>query len=139
MAPGYDGVDYSQTILFRDIQYPFRPRPPSKQMPSEVLLNCPGMLSLENYTILKTLSEDVTKKELITSAYLRQDYEVKCWPSALMYTFVFHENWNDMYYMGLDGIELYDYIGKCYCEYMIICFVIFLYVIKLIVITLSFK
>lgn len=120
MAPGYDGLDISQTVLFRDILDPFSTRPSStvtatsasRTAAPAAVLNCPGRISLENYSVLKSLSSDVTKKDLITNAYLRQDYEVQCWPSASLYTFVFHENLNDMYYIGLDGIEFYDYIGN---------------------------
>jgi len=42
---------------------------------------------------------------------IRQDYEVPILPSGLMLKFIFHSNWGDFYYIGLDAIEVYDERG----------------------------
>ncbi|CAM9286557.1 unnamed protein product [Heterosigma akashiwo] len=43
---------------------------------------------------------------------LRQDYETWALPSGLLLKVVLHNNWGDPYYVGLDGLQLFDHRGR---------------------------
>ncbi len=39
---------------------------------------------------------------------IHQDYEPPLHPTGMLWKFTFYENWNDPFFMGLDGIEMFD-------------------------------
>lgn len=90
IAPGVDGVEFDQTILFQSVASPS-------------LSRCPG-ISIANR------SDDIatTVVEGLSNDFLRQDYEPQVLPTGQLWTIVIHENWNDPYYVGLDSIEFLD-------------------------------
>eukprot|EP01041_Mallomonas_annulata_P001688 gene1688-3265_t len=89
IAPGCDGVEFGQTILFRDIS-----RQPQGVDDNTYLVE-PGK------PFLRYISPAV-----------RQDYEVPTLPSALLWKFTIFTNWSDKYYVGLDGIEMFSSSGE---------------------------
>ena len=95
VAPGVDGVDFSQTVLLRDILSP------SPQ-------NCPHIGGLSGGVSGGGRPKD---KENMTNAFLKQDYEPFPLPTGMLWTVVIHENWNDAYFVGLDRLMLYDAQG----------------------------
>ena len=82
-AVGCDGVHFDQTLLLKDIMQP-------------------------------VLSKNILKsnKKTYISPSLRQDYETPNLPSGLLFKFTFFENWCDGYYVGLDGLEMFDGEGR---------------------------
>lgn len=83
-APGCDGVTFGQTIYFRDV---------IKRNMDDVMGGSPAAAG----TVTKYLAPP-----------LRQDYEVPYLPSGQLWKFTFFENFGDGYYLGLDGIEMFD-------------------------------
>jgi len=79
-APGCDGVKFGQTILFRDV-----------------------MARNKEHPVLQP-----PQPPKYISPPLRQDYEVPYLPTGQLWKFTFYENFSDGYYLGLDGIEMYD-------------------------------
>jgi len=55
---------------------------------------------------------DSSKKGSYTSPRVYQDYETQLLPSGLMMKVIVHTNWGDGYYVGLDGLQLFDHSGK---------------------------
>ncbi|CAK9079564.1 unnamed protein product [Durusdinium trenchii] len=43
---------------------------------------------------------------------LRQQYETPLHPCGFIFKFLFHTTWSDVHYIGLDGIEIYDQMGR---------------------------
>ncbi len=54
-------------------------------------------------------------KELTTTSYVsprvNQDYETLTMPTGMLWKFTFYENHNDGFYIGLDGMEMFDENG----------------------------
>ena len=98
IAPGVDGVDFSQTVLFRDILLPSH-------------LHCPHIGGLSGSTSGMSGGGRPKDKENMTNAFLKQDYEPFPLPTGMLWTVVIHENWNDAYFVGLDRLMLYDAQG----------------------------
>lgn len=81
-GPGCDGVEFGQTVLFRDLFRPAPIRPP------------------------------VNTSQSYSSPSVRQDYETPTLPSGLLWKFTLYTNCGDQYFIGLDAIELYDPSGR---------------------------
>lgn len=79
-APGCDGVKFGQSILFRDVFARNKEHSFVQPAPPPKYISPP----------------------------LRQDYEVPYLPTGQLWKFTFYENFSDGYYLGLDGIEMYD-------------------------------
>lgn len=80
-------------------------------MASPSISRCPGIqLQTQNfdnqYKCLKIGCHNAS------DGYLRQDYEPPVLPTGQLWTITIHENWNDPYYVGLDGIEFIDSNGS---------------------------
>jgi hypothetical protein len=89
MGPGFDGVYHAQLIILRNVQ----------RGHSRI---CPGI----------SFAESLPRQLRYVTPLLKQDYEVPVLPTGLLWKIVFHDNWNDGYYIGLDQIELFDVDGK---------------------------
>ena len=83
-APGCDLVAYAQTIFLEDVGKSFW---------------CPSPRLLQ----LRATS--------YVSPRVNQDYEALSSPTGLLWKFTFYENYNDGYYLGLDGMEMFDENG----------------------------
>jgi hypothetical protein len=92
MGPGCDGVDYGQTVLFRNVRCPS-------------MTNCPGIAHPAS-------TPAGARQAVYYSPACKQDYETPYMPSGLLWRFVLHENWNDGYYIGLDGLVFLDAQGR---------------------------
>lgn len=83
LAPGCDGVDYGQTVLFRNVRCPS-------------IGNCPAVAHRT------AVGSKQGQLQSYASPVVKQDYETPLNPSGLLWRFVLHENWNDGFYIGLD-------------------------------------
>jgi hypothetical protein len=90
-GPGCDGINFMQSILFRDVLNP-------------TIENCPNIS-------IKESSQSSSYIRYISPA-IKQDYETQQFPTGLLWKFSFLENWCDGYYMGLDAISFIDASGK---------------------------
>ena len=127
VAPGCDGVEFSQTIFVRDVMTPNIQR-------------CPGLAfnNSSNNGNGNGINPQMSLLQYIKPT-IKQDYEVPLLPSGKIYLptdttpsttlllceltsfpyvhagmlwkFSLYGNWYDSYYMGLDGIEMYDSKG----------------------------
>ena len=87
-AAGCDGIDSSQTLLFREIRSWGAAEPSGAGVGG------------------------VNKRRVaFVPPAVRQDYEPPLLPSGLLWQFTLLSNWHDPYYMGLDAIEFYDATG----------------------------
>lgn len=78
-APGCDGIPFDQTIYFRDV-----------------------------FARNRNRTESIHPVAKYVSPPTKQDYEVPYLPSGQLWKFTLYENYSDGYYIGLDGIELFD-------------------------------
>lgn len=92
LGPGSDCVRFAQTLMLQDIQSG---------------LHCGPNL---NNAPLATLSANGTVPRYISPA-INQDYETPRLPCGILWKIVVTENWNDGYFVGLDGVELFDHTG----------------------------
>ncbi len=90
VGPGCDGVDFGQIIPLRQVLSP-------SSSPSIGFASTTGRLHSQPNSITPPV---------------KQDYEVQLNPTGLLWRFVFHDNWNDGYYLGLDAVHFIDTSGK---------------------------
>ena len=130
MAPGCDGVEFAQTVFLRDVMTPNMQRCPGLAL-SNNYHSGNGNGSNPQMSLLQYVKPTV-----------KQDYEVPLLPSGtiqlvidttptttlfswnakhliiyflwagMLWKFSLYGNWYDSYYMGLDGIEMYDSKGS---------------------------
>ena len=53
------------------------------------------------------LSRPIIRTSYVTPR-IHQDYEAPLHPTGMIWKFTFYENWNDAFFIGLDGIEMFD-------------------------------
>jgi hypothetical protein len=70
-----------------------------------ILTNCPGIAHPAS-------TPAGARQAVYYSPACKQDYETPYMPSGLLWRFVLHENWNDGYYIGLDGLVFLDAQGR---------------------------
>jgi hypothetical protein len=92
-GPGSDCVQFAQNLMLSDIHSGLHCGPNLTRAP----LACLGAAgSLPRYV----------------APVVNQDYETLQLPCGLLWRIVITENWNDGYFVGLDGIELFDHAGS---------------------------
>jgi hypothetical protein len=83
-APGCDMVHFHQTMFLDDVER--------------------GRWRASKPTLMPKMSSYVSPR-------VNQDYETPILPTGMLWKFSFFENYNDGYYIGLDGIEMFDEKG----------------------------
>ena len=91
-GPGSDCLQFAQTILLRDVSSGLHCGPDLSRAP------------------LATLGATSTVPRYVAPS-VNQDYEAPRLPCGMMWRIVISENWNDGYFVGLDGLELFDHTG----------------------------
>ena len=92
-GPGCDCVSFAQTLFLQDVKQGLHCGP--------VLKNSP----------LASLGANGTIPRYIPPA-INQDYEAPSLPCGALWKIVISENWNDGYFVGLDGLEIFDHTGS---------------------------
>jgi hypothetical protein len=92
LGPGSDCVCFAQTLMLQDIRSG---------------LHCGPNL---NNAPLASLGANGTVPRYIPPA-ISQDYEAPRLPCGILWRIVITENWNDGYFVGLDGLEMFDHTG----------------------------
>lgn len=100
IAPGYDGIDYTQTIYFDHL--------------ADLIQRVVAQQQKEKRTAVSSTNGmiDQTRPSAYISPKIKQVYEIVQVPSGLCYKFTLHNNHGDDYYIGLDHIDLYDTENK---------------------------
>ena len=93
-GPGCDGVEFGQTIYFRDVLNP------SISEAAIVRREVAPHGSGGNNSNLKYIP--------YISPPVRQDYETPILPAGMLLKISLFTNWGDGYYIGLDGLEVLD-------------------------------
>lgn len=92
-GPGYDCIDFRQLFYLEDIQRGLH------------------LLPQQDNNNMQTEGGGTSSRKYVTPP-LNQDYEVPLLPCGQLWKFIFYENWDDEYYIGLDGLEFMDACGN---------------------------
>lgn len=98
-APGSVWFDFGQSVFFQNTS-------------SGVALRC-GYLDAygaEQHAMAASMTRGGLPRYITPS--VRQDYEPPLLPGGCIFRFVFRSTWGDPYYLGLDGLALYDAEGR---------------------------
>jgi hypothetical protein len=87
LAPGCDGVNYAQTVLFNDLNMFYGNR--SAKAPTKS-----GVPSIAYVT-----------------PSIKQSFETPVNPNGMLWKFTIYSNWGDSYYVGLDALEFVNEQG----------------------------
>lgn len=94
IAPGLDGVDFSQLLSYQELINPQRSLLPAVSMNDDTA-------AVRSLSTIK-----------YQTPACKQDFETPLTPSGLLWTIRIGDNWRDEYYVGLDMLEFLDIKGN---------------------------
>lgn len=104
-GPGCDGVAFEQTVLLSDFVTASTGGGPNSSLVNQ------HDLYIQHCRNLRNQFHRPVAGGKSSCPFSRQDYEVQSMPFGMSWKFSFLSNWCDGYYIGLDGIEMFDEKG----------------------------